>query len=56
MARVKRAGRDDWFRVGVHVVAPNKKKLEDAKDDADRGGYPTVWVHPRGSLKTVKKR
>lgn len=55
MARVKRAGKDDWFKVGVHIVSPTKQKLQDAKEDADSKGYDIVWVHPASSLKVIRK-
>ena len=29
MARVRKAGKDDWFKVGVHIVAPTKQKLQE---------------------------
>ena len=54
--KVKRAGKDDWFKVGVHVVAPTKQKLAEAKEDADNKGFGIVWIHSKGSLKTVKRR
>jgi hypothetical protein len=54
--KVKRASKDDWFKVGVHVVAPSKAKLQDAKEDAANKGFSIVWVHSANSLKTVKRR
>ena len=55
MARVRKAGKDDWFKVGVHIVAPTKQKLQEAKDDASNKGYGIVWVHPASSVKSIRK-
>ena len=54
--KVKRAGKDDWFKIGVHIVAPTKAKLQDAKEDAADKGFGIVWVHPKSSIKVVKRR
>lgn len=62
MAVVKKATMADWNKVGIHLVAPTKPKIEQAKEDADNQGYNIVWVlgrlwvHRKGSEVGIKKR
>ncbi len=56
MARVKKATMKDWNAVGIHLVAPTKTQIANAKEDADNKGFGIVWVHRKGSEKGITKR
>lgn len=56
LVRVIRAGPKDWCKVGIHLLRPSKQMLENAKEDAEAKGFPTIYVHNRFPTKTICAR
>jgi hypothetical protein len=55
MVRVKRAKkRSQRYARGIHLIAPTKSEIEQAKSDALAKGFRTVWIHQK-KMKKLRK-
>lgn len=57
MIRILKGTMKNWSNIGIHLVRPvTKIKLDNAVHDAVKNGYPSVYVHPKGSEEGIKRR